>query len=160
MSYTWNPIICRLCRLVSSQNNMYLEFLHIFSWLESSGWQALIRRLCRHWLQGSVGTDQLAERCYSRGWVGDFQSAERKVVKRWWSCWQAFNKRLTIADQLADRGNQATDRRWSSGWQVLIKWLTGADQAADSHWSSGCLEQIAWLSRHRSRGWGDDHAAE
>ena len=26
-------------------------------------------------MRGSVGTDQLAERCYSRGWIGAFQSA-------------------------------------------------------------------------------------
>ena len=46
----------------------------------------------------------IVERCYSRGWVFDFQSAEWKVVKHWSSCWQMHNKRLTIADQVADRG--------------------------------------------------------
>ena len=84
----------------------------------STCWQVLIKQL--------IGADQAADRCWSTGSL----VLIKRLSRRWSLSWLGDD---TVAN-----------RRWSSGWQVLIKWLTGADQAADSHWSSGCLEQIAW----------------
>ena len=93
----------------------------------SSCWQVLIKWLTgtcqtadKHWSGGCVGTAWGFSRHRSTGWKMLFARLSRCFSIGWLESGQVLIKRLTGADQ-------AADRPWSRGWQVLIKLLTGAD---------------------------------